>query len=71
MVIKCPRCGGWGHMNDGNSEYGPGGGRVLRPSSKCLMCDGKKAVFVRPATEGEAAVAMTAAHILDVGFGGE
>ncbi len=70
MIIRCPQCGGLGSMCDGSLSIGPGLRSVSTPASVCPMCEGQKAVFVRPATNDEAYVAFTAAHILDVAFGG-
>lgn len=64
MVYKCPHCHGLGSMSDGTCKLDASGLQWLVSPSTCPICEGKKAVFIRPATDEEAKLAFAVAHVL-------
>jgi DnaJ-class molecular chaperone len=51
QVWPCPNCRGLGTLNDGCLDLGPYGSRVIRPASKCRLCEGKGKVHASPMPE--------------------
>lgn len=69
MVQQCPRCGGSGTECNGSLVIGSD--RIVStPPSKCIMCNGQRAVVIRPADDDEAKIAFATAFILDTRIGG-